>query len=241
MKTMPPMAFGLLIGFANAQSYVADFSHSGFHHGTILTGNEYDSLLGGGFNFALESKNGLDTAIIFDTRQTGTADPDLELPIIGGNLVGAQLNDILIFANDLDGGKDGIVDRPNDSADGGSLSIRFNANNVNSFGFALVDAPQQGEQFGITFYDSSRGQVTLSFEEYLEVSGTKGFVAGDNYANQFANTSASQLGLQNIQAVRIDLLASGGIDNITWSEGVPEPSSALLSLAAAGLLLRRRR
>lgn len=45
---------GLIAEAANAQpTYVADFSTTnvGFVHEAILDGDEYDSLIGGGFNF----------------------------------------------------------------------------------------------------------------------------------------------------------------------------------------------
>lgn len=114
---------------------------------------------------------------------------------------------------------------------------------MTDFGFALVDAPQKDEFFAISFTDSKGKNVDLSFRKYIEVSGTTGFVNGDNFADQFSQTTAQELGLTNIQSVEIQLFASGGINNITWTEGgsVPEPSSPLLALAGLGLMARRRR
>lgn len=234
---------GLISGAASAQTTnVVDFSGSAFVHGKMLDGSEFSSAPGSGFTFRLDGANGIDTAIIFDTNQTGTADSDLEYPFSGGNLKGARLDQVLIFADNLDGGKDGIVDRPNDSARGGILEFHFNSDNVTDFGFALVDAPETQEVFGITFEDSNGSTKKLTLAEFLAVSGTDDFVAGDNFANQFAQTSATSLGLQNIKNVSLDLKASGGVDNLTWTEGaIPEPSTGMLSLVALGMAFRRRR
>lgn len=234
---------GLFAGTAAAQTtHSVGFGDKGLVHGTILDGSEYLSTPGSGFKFSVETQNNLDTAIIFDTRETGTADPDLEDPFVGGNLKGAELGNILIFADNLHGGGDGVVDNPNDSASGGDLTFEFNSSNVESFGMALVDAPESSETFKITFRDSKGTSRTLTLEQYISVSGTKGFAAGNNHANQFADTTARQLRLENIQSVDIELRGSGGFDNITWTESaVPEPSSALLMIAGLGMTLRRRR
>ncbi|MDA7876883.1 PEP-CTERM sorting domain-containing protein [Akkermansiaceae bacterium] len=149
--------------------------------------------------------------------------------------------DLLIFADNLTGGGDGIVDSPNDSAAGGTLFINFNSSNVDSFSFAFVDAVETAETFGISFFDSIGTEKSFTLTEYIAATGTVGFVPGDNRANQFATISADDLGIDNIQEIEIRLFASGGIDNLTWSESVPEPSSALLSLLGLGFVIRRRR
>ena len=160
---------------------------------------------------------------------------------------------LLIFAENLtDRNRDGLVDSPDDNVNGGILTIEFNESNVSAFGFALVDGPEVREAFDITFFsnrltpEGTQEAVELSFEEYIEVSGTTGFVPGDNHANQFVSTNARDLGLSNIQAVEINLRASGGFDNFTFTEGssfpgIPEPSTALLSLIGLSFIARRRR
>jgi len=238
--TQIPLLLSLMAGASHAQTFVADFNQKELVHGKILTGDEYDSGPGGGFTFKVETGNGLNTAIIFDTNETGTADPDLEFPFSGGNLAGSRLNQILIFADNLGGSeKDGIVDQPNDSAAGGVFNLSFNDKQTSAFGFALVDAPEKEESFGIAFTDSNGKSVKLNLEEFLKVSNTTDFEGGDNFANQFNMTRARDLGLANIKEVSINLKASGGIDNLTWT--VPEPTSALLSLVGLGFLAGRRR
>lgn len=241
------------IGCAHAQAqrsqqFVADFSelNVGFVHGAVLSGNEFTrnpSLYGGGFTFEVDSANGLNTGIIFNTNVSGSADPDLEAPFIGGNLAGQRLGDLLIIADNLNGLNNGIVADPNDSASGGTVSLSFQSNSVTAFGFALVDAPEQGETFSISFSDSSGRSRAFSLQEYVDITNTQNFAASNNFANQFAQLDASTIGLSNFKNVDLNLKGSGGFDNFIYTEStpVPEPSGALLSLLGLSVLIRRRR
>lgn len=230
------------LGISQAQTFRVTFDDNKLEHGSILRGDEFASV-GGGVRFDVARSDGKTSAVIFDTSQSNTADPDLQDPVKGGNLVGARLGNVLIIPTDLnDRDSNGLVDSPNDFKGGGSINVRFGANDVSAFGFSLLDAPEKAEDVSLTLFDSFGKQQSFSIAKFIEVSETKNVAFGDGFANRFNLTDASKLGLANVSGVSFKFLASGAIDNIEFSRTpVPEPSSALLGLSALGIFLRRRR
>ncbi len=86
----------------------------GLPHGTIL-GSQYAAY--GIHISATANAPGKNAAIVFDTYQTGTPDPDLEVGI--GNI--AVIAQDLIDVNPADG----LVDKPNDNMSGGKMTFHF--------------------------------------------------------------------------------------------------------------------
>ena len=248
-KTKLPKSLGLLIlaaaisetGFAQTTHNITfDEPSVGLQHGSLFAGNEYSGL-GGGVTFTVDSNGSHDQLLVFDTQQSGTADPDLESPFAGGNLQGVQgLGNALIIAeNIIDRNNDGFVDSPDDEARGGTIGVVFGNNLVQSIGFNLYDTPEsRNSNVSVIFRDASGASVTWNPGDLL-ANGTNVSFA-NHYGNRFEDVTASQLGLQNIQSVDFNI-ESGAVDSLTFKT-VPEPSSAaLLGLGVTVLLLRRRR
>lgn len=235
-----------LAGTACAQNLTVTFDEppKGLQHGSILTDGSYADVgltIRAGFGTDYDRAN---RAIIFDTNEDNTRDPDLEAPFIGGNLVGrTDLGNALIIAENMDDlqPQDGIIDNPDDNAGGGFVFVRFESDLVDDFGFSVYDTPERNAEvaFSLTLTDSSGSSSTLFFPDIL--ARNPSVSTGDSFANEYAPISASSVGLSNIKAATFELDGSGAIDTLTFTV-VPEPSTSLLAgLAALGLLARRRR
>ncbi|MCP5535719.1 MAG: PEP-CTERM sorting domain-containing protein [Akkermansiaceae bacterium] len=217
-----------------------DEASQNLQHGSLFSGSEYSGL-GGGVTFTVDSKGRHDQLIIFDTNQSGTADPDLENPFLGGNLKGVRnLGNALIIAENLvDRNNNGLIDSPDDEAAGGRIGVIFGNSQVSAVGFSLYDTPETSKSdVTVVFKDMNGLSVTWKPSDLI-ANGTNVDFA-NHYGNHISNISASQLGLKNIQSIDFNI-ESGAIDNLVFHT-VPEPSSlALLGLGASAWLLRRKR
>lgn len=222
-----------------------DESAVGLEHGSFFTGNEYAGL-GGGVTFNVDSNGKHDQLIIFDTDNTsGTADPDLEGPFIGGNLknVKGLGNALIIAENIIDQDNNGLVDSPDDEAAGGTIGVIFGNANVNQVGFSMYDTPENRKaDVSVVFSDGKGNSTTWRAPELIAHGNTSGNPVefGNHYANNFSGITASQLGLSNIKSIDFNI-ESGAIDSLHYCV-VPEPSSvALLGVGLAAGLMRRKR
>jgi hypothetical protein len=200
-------------------------------------------------------RGGPDLAIIFDTTQLATADPDLEDPFAVGNLSLATLGRALVIAeNDVDADGDALIDSPDDQASpvgrgsSGEIVFRFDAMQT-SFGFDLLDVDGAGEIDAMVGYVSFRRwgveKARVSLAELLNPTSTfydPTITFGDHSANRIAPFTAAELGIEGFNGVAINL-ASGAIDNVTFGDTapIPEPSAIALLAPCAYAVVRRRR
>lgn len=231
----------LLAAPAGALTFTFDDPGFDFEHGRIVT-DQYQAL---GLQISAENiGGGPDYAAIFDTRLSGTRDPDMEFG--PGNPYGH----VLIIQENTWGCDDGVCDRPDDQGTrpAGTFTLDFDMP-LRSFGLDLldIDGPETG---GHLRFFSEQGQVgpTIYFSDFIDPGSPfflLGVVFGDHSANQIAPIAAEALGIESFDQVQVHFGGSGGIDNIRVQEHqvVPEPST--LPMAVAGLIglaiLGRRR
>lgn len=189
-----------------------------------------------------------DLAIIFDSLETGTADPDLEgPPWSGGNLApGTVLGNLLIIAeNDVDSNNDNIIDNPDDEGQrpSGSLIFEF-GQPVGVFGFDIVDIEGSIQEAStIEFFSGNSLLTTVSFADFVNAGPLfdPTVTFGNNTANRITPLVDQQLGIAPFDRVVMNLGGSSAIDNVI----VPEPSTMMLAVlgmvSVAALGWRRRR
>ncbi|MGH0029979.1 MAG: PEP-CTERM sorting domain-containing protein [Myxococcota bacterium] len=228
-----PLAALVLAGPAAAVTIT--FDDLGLAHGDVV-----DSQYAGVTISAINSSDGPDLAVVFDSDLSGTRDPDLEFGTgwLGGNLApDTKLGNLLIIQENSTGCSDGTCDRPDDegSRPAGVLIFDFDVA-VTSFGFDVVDIENVMDENGsITFFDGA-SSTTIAMSTFLA-----GLTLGDNTANTVTPFDVAGLdGISQIDRVELSFAGSGAIDNVTF-DPVPEPSTALLlGLGVAGLAARTR-
>ena len=233
---------GLMAVGSSARATTVDFET--LVHGKVVT----DQFLAShGLTISAVNPNrSHDLAIIFDSMENGTSDPDLEgPPWAGGNLPSdTVLGNMLIIAEKGTQSIPGIVDDPNDEGHrpAGDLIFDF-TDPMTSFGFDIVDVESVTlENAFITFYLNSLqvGQVQLSdLSNTRSISLDPTIQFGNNSANRIQPITAGDLGASGFDRVVFSMGGSGAVDNVTF---VPEPGSlALIALAGVVVCRRRRR
>jgi len=246
----------LLVLCCAPSTYAESVNFEGLEHGRIVN----TQFAAQGLTISVDNiGGGPDLAIVFDSQETSTADPDLEGPTwSGGNLApDTVLGNLLIIAENSSGSGDGIVDSPDDegSSPAGSMTFDFAAP-ITEFGFDFIDVDDQSD-YEITFFSEGSAVATVEFDDFT-TSGDPFFDStvsfGDHTANRIspitvaALNSAFGLGLTAFDQVVVDFGGSGAIDNLNWvalsdqGSPVPEPTSlALLAFGSALVLARTRR
>ncbi len=230
----------LAAGVRDSRGLVFDFED--LQHGEIALGTR------GILDISAHNPNrSFDLAVGFDSRLTGTRDPDLEAGPggwSGGNLAGADLGVLLVLQENSIGCGDGICDAPDDEGrrPAGELVFRFSTP-VRDFRFDAVDIEGvMAERASITFYDGTR-QATLDLLDFLDPGSPfydPSLVFGDRTANRFPTIRAQDLGLPEIDRIVFAMGGSGALDNLTVTP-VPEPSTALILGLGLAVLAQRRR
>lgn len=268
MRKLPPfsvaIAFTLLMG-NSASGVTIDFES--LQHGQFVSSQfqaEY------GLTISAINPTGPDAAIVFDTQESGTADPDLESPFTRGNRApGNNLGNILIIAENIrDQNNDGLVDSPDDegSRPAGSLLFEFN-DRVNSFGFDLLDV-EGPEEFGrdsgyvAAFFSDGNELARVGFGSFLDPDSPffdPTVVFGNHSANNIDPITAERLQIDPFDRVEVNFGGSAGIDNIRFGRptvippvipptfpvqqangAIPEPTTLVLLVGGSGLLIARR-
>ncbi|QDU70244.1 hypothetical protein [Mucisphaera calidilacus] len=236
-------------------STVITFSEFGLGHGDVVT-NQY-----AGVGLTVKANNAStsasnDPAVIFDTTQTGTRDPDLEDPWSGGNIpANTVLGNALIIQekNVSPGTPDDEGRRP-----AGTLVFDFSTP-ITSIGFDFIDFEgiEASNSWVVTLdqiVGSSNKRVTIDFTDFTDTASafyTPGIVFGNNTANTIYPIDIADLqdlngGMTHIDKVTVHFGGSGAIDNLTYTQiapppSVPTPAAFGAGLAALGILAIKRR
>jgi hypothetical protein len=235
-------AFAVLAAIAFAPSLAAaltiDFEQ--FQHGEVIGGVEGVDIRA--VNYARD----FDLAVVFDSRERDTRDPDLEDPWSAGNLVESLPIGNLLIIQENDDGCDAVGDvcsNPDDEGrrPAGELIFDF-ALPTPFIGFDVIDIDDAVMERGeLTLTDSLGGSVTLGLESVLTAFGVGDVVLGDNSANRVGPIDAAGLELQDIVQATFVMGGSGALDNIEYAI-VPEPATAvLMGLGLVGLAVAGRR
>lgn len=237
MKTLAAGAALLLVSGA-ASADVLDFNS--LEAGTFVSNQFGDS--NGVFIGANNPNRDFDVATIYDSLGSGGADPDLEgPPWEGGNLAPdrVSLGMMLIIAENIDDRDgDGLIDSPDDEGSRPAGSLIFEFTTVQTeLGFDVIDL-EDTELGSIELWLGRDQQTVIQFADFLD-SNSPYYDAsvdyGDNHANRLHILGpTSDIGYDRLV---INLGGSAAIDNVVFA--VPAPGT--LALAAAGLVLTRRR
>ena len=245
-------AAATLAGTALAQqSYTITFDEPGrnLEHGSVLGAATYADY-GVRFSAAVSGNPAArDRAIIFDTNERSTRDPDLEAPFVGGNLAGRDdLGNALIIAENLDWDPhNNVVANPDDNANGGWIWVDFTGRAATELGFSIYDTPERQTEHAleILLTDSLGATALVTAHDLLAWNSGNGIEWGNHHANAYDAITAAQVNLRDIQSAEFRFDGSGALDTFHYTLGpdvIPEPSSILLAgMAGITLLFRRRR
>lgn len=228
-----------LAGAANAD-VVLDFE--GMGHGEVVA-DQFATQ--GVLITAVNFHRPFDTAVVFNSRVIGSADPDLESTNIGlGNLDANLLGNMLILQENDTGLDTGIASDPDDEAGriAGKLIFDLDFNAV-SFGFDIVDVDDVVlEMSSVAFYSGGVLVESVSFEDFVDDPGraTTGVVFGDASANRIDPFGVGQSRVESFDRVVLNLGGSMAVDNLRFSE-VPTPASAALLILGGLVAFRRHR
>lgn len=206
------IAIALVLGAGAAQAAVIDFE--GFANGDAV-----NSVSAGGINATVttNSRGKVDQAIVFDTRLTGTRDPDLEGPFEGPV---TDPGNVLIIS---EGGP-----TPDDEMRGGTITFLFDQL-VNFTGFAGFDDFDDGRDLLVTADTGQSASLSGSGDGSSSLITGLEFFGITELTFDFAGSGA------------IDDLVVEAVDG---PAPIPVPAALPLLLAGLGglgLVARRRR
>ncbi len=170
----------------NAANTVCDFNLGGYVHGQVVTGN----LVQLGITVSSTANRGsLHDLIIFNTDLSGTRDSDLEV----------KRGNILIFPeNNVDHNNDGIYDLPDDTPQGGTITLTF-AKTRKVISFDFIDK------------DNGSNGYAKAYDENNNLIANKPIVNMGNGSIQPINLNAS-----GVKKLVIYFYNSGGIGNFQF-------------------------
>ncbi len=194
-----------LAGATGAQAAVLDFE--GLSNGALVDGF---SFMDNGITVTatLSVIGGANEARIFDTDLTGTADPDLEAPFLGGGAL--RPGNVLIIQEEA-----GVASAiPDDNADGGVITFTFDRA-VNFLGLSVLD--------DATLTISSDGSGLTRRPSITRDGAGRNFAFRDDIFGDLTRLTIDFNG------------ASGAIDNLSFAAVPAVPLPAALPMLLAGL------
>ena len=205
------------------QADTIDFSS--LSHGDIVS-EQYAS--NGVHISAINPNRPFDLAGIFDTRMTGTRDPDLEDTFDMGNIDGnTEIGNIIIIQENNKGLPDDEGSRP-----AGQLIFEFDML-ISSFGFDVVDLESStAERSSIDFFRDGSLVESLNFADF-ETGGSmdQGMIFGNNSLNRMAMFDV----LGGFDLAIFNVGGSMGFDNISYDiHVVPLPGAATMAMVGLG-------
>ncbi len=237
-----------IVCLAAAQAVANTVTFSGFEHGAVID-DELESSHGLTISAVNADGHGPNLAVVFDSLESWTRDPDLEGPAWAtGNLAPNTVlgNMLIIQENGTDCNGDGIMDYPDDEGarPAGSLFLDFAAP-ITSFGFDIVDVegPSEfGDDSGYValFYLGTTPVGSMGFGELIDPNSPfydPTIQYGDNSANRVSPITAADLGGTMFDRVQINMGGSGAIDNLCYTlppAVIPEPVTLAGVFAAGG-------
>jgi len=204
-----------------------DFTGTNFEHGTVV----FDQYNIADFGFATitadNAGTGPDLAVAFDSGLSGTRDPDLEAGMSGfthvldgqpGDLGSIKPGNILIIQENFDDCVTGVCSKPDDQANGGSLTIRFEKPVIlESLDFFDIEVGENSNKPGseINFLDELGAILPIANE----------FTPNTNGDNKWDRLFFA--GITGVYGIEVNLIGSGAIDNLVYSV-VPVPAAIWL-------------
>ena len=160
-----------------------------------------------GIDYAVQANNPIDEGTIYDSTTTGGADPDLESP----QPINPEIKNLLIIAeNNNDSNNDGILDNPDDEANGGKHILEF-AVPVELKSLRVIDIENNEED-------------SMIYGTLADGSGSVGAVmpvTGDHKQKLMNADDLGDLVGAQVNRLEFDLAKSGGIANICIKESEP--------------------
>ncbi|MEM6749830.1 MAG: hypothetical protein AAGA57_00615 [Planctomycetota bacterium] len=237
------VAAGALTGVANAEMTHLDFDD--MKHGELLKSNRYADQ---GVHIYTENYHSRhDYGAGFDTNERWTRDRDLQSPFDHGNAKNKDFGTALIIQENVYWNwKEGVFSHPDDQAGSPAGHFVFDFKvPVSHFGLSVIDIDSKKEAKKGYILSIERGEkkVGVSFADFADMS-SKWYDPTVKYGNNSANTlpmlSASDLGLDGIDRVKVVMGGSGAIDHVKF-KAVPSPTAAIGGLGMLGLAAARRR
>ena len=132
----------------------------------------------------------------------------------------------------------------------GTIQFDFEAP-ISRFGFDLLDVEDIGEAFNLVFSSGNEVIASIGFDQFAESNGffhDPTIEFGDNSANRIVPITSSRLraftgdsSIESFDQIAINLGGSGAVDNIRFTNFVPEPTSAMSWLMLCTIFVGFRR
>ncbi|MEL6380125.1 MAG: hypothetical protein AAGK25_03415 [Pseudomonadota bacterium] len=195
----------------------------------------------------LTTTGGQGAAIVFDTSNPTGGDDDLILvtnvtPGVRGPSPGGNV--LIIAENLIDADMNGLVDVPDDNANGGSFTFDF-TNEVTFFGFNAIDFTDGNGFLSVDLFGAGGNLFSFTIDDVMRDGVDLVAEVGDRAFFGLFNNIFGDDGIAGVTQAVITLGGSGAIDGVSFhANEVPVPAALPLmvsTLAFGGFVARRRK